>query len=211
MLALSANAALAQDTGPRITAAVTAGTLGIGPELGLRLSDRLGMRANATFLNFGGDFSSDDVDYHGDVKLNSYGMMVDVYPFGGGFRVSGGARINRNRVNVLATPTGAVEIGDTTYTAAQIGTLAGRADVKKFAPALTFGWGSGNHKGFMFGFEGGVLFQGAARLGTFTASGTASADQRFRADLERERLSLQSDIDRVKLFPIAQTSIGWRF
>ncbi|MFD1787326.1 hypothetical protein ACFSC3_07055 [Sphingomonas floccifaciens] len=200
-----------EDTGPVVSVAATAGTLGAGPQIGLRFSDRVGVRADAAFLSASADFDSDDITYGGDLKLKSFGAMVDLYPFGGAFRLSAGARINQNRVDVRATPTGTVEVGDTTYTAAQVGTLTGGADVKKLAPALTLGWGGSKRKGFFFTAEGGVLFQGAARLREFRASGTLQNDANFKASLERERVSLQDDISKVKVYPIAQLGLGWRF
>jgi hypothetical protein len=210
-----ATPALAQDApaddGAVITAAVTAGTLGIGPDVGVRFSDNLGIRANASFLSVGADFDSDDIEYDGDVKLRSFGAMIDVYPFGGAFRISGGARINKNRAEVRATPTGTFELGDATYTQAQVGTLSGRADVKEFAPALTLGWAGSKRRGFFFMTEAGVLFQGTVRLREFTATGTAANNATFRADLERERQSLQDDVDKVKVYPIVQFGIGYRF
>jgi len=206
-----AQATDADSDGSHVTAAVTGGTLGVGPEIGLRFSERFGVRASATFLGFGADFDSDDITYRGDLKLKSFGAMVDLYPFGGGFRVSGGARINKNRAAVRATPTGTVEVGDTVYTAAQVGTLSGRADVKDFAPALTLGYGGSNRSGFMFGIEAGALFQGKARLRPLTATGTLSGNAAFQASLERERISLQRDIDKVSVYPIVQLMLGWRF
>jgi hypothetical protein len=194
-----------------ISAAVTAGTLGIGPEVGVRFSDHVGVRGSATFFGFGADFESDDITYRGDLKLKSFGAMLDVYPFAGAFRISAGARINRNRVDVAATPTGTVEVGDVTYTSAQVGTLTGGADVKKLSPALTLGWGGGRSKGFFLGAEAVVLFQGSARLREFRASGSLQNDPTFRASLERERVTLQDDIDKVKVYPIAQLMLGWRF
>lgn len=198
-----------------ISAAVTAGTLGIGPEVGFRFSDHVGVRGSATFLGISSDFDSDDITYRGKLKLKSFGAMVDVHPFGGAFRVSAGARINRNRVNVSATPnadsTGTVTVGDEEFTAAQVGTLTGRATVKKVSPALTLGWAGKNRPGFFFLAEGGVLFQGAARLRDFRASGSASSSAQFNAALERERRDLQDDVDKVKVYPILQFGIGYRF
>jgi hypothetical protein len=213
---LAATPALAQDAGAsqgdsRVTAAVSGGTLGIGPELGFRVSDSFGVRANAMFLGFGTDFDSDGVEYEGNLNLESYGAMVDVYPFGGSFRVSAGARINKNRGRVTATPTGPVEVGETTYTPAQIGTLRGRAEVKDFAPALTLGWGGSNRRGFLFGFDAGVLFQGGVRIRQFTASGSSANDPNFRASLEQERREIQEDVDDYKLYPIVQLTLGYRF
>lgn len=197
--------------GTTVSAAITAGTLGIGPELGWRLSDHVGIRGGASFLNVSTSFDSDDVSYDGKVKLKSFGAMGDVYPFGGNFRVSAGARINRNNVGVSATPTSDVTLNDRDYTAAQVGTLSGTARPNRFSPALTTGWSGKNRKGFMFAFETGVLFQGAFKLDTFQATGTARNNATFRSDLEVERRSLQRDIDKVKIYPIIQFAIGYRF
>lgn len=201
----------AADDGTRISIGVTGGTLGIGPEIGVRVADHFGVRGNATFLSFSGDYDSDDVTYNGKLKLKSYGVMADLYPFGSHFRVSAGARINRNRVDLSATPTGTTEIGGVEYSAAQIGTLSGRGETKKVAPALTLGWSGAKRRGFMFGFDAGVLFQGAVRVREFRATGALANDATFRANLETERRDLQDDVDDYKVYPIMQFAIGYRF
>lgn len=212
-LMLGANPALAQnaDAGTHVRAAVTAGTMGIGPELGVRFNDHLGVRAAAGFLSADGTAESDGEKYDAKLRLKSYGGMVDVYPFGGAFRLSAGARINRSRIDVGLTPSGETTIGEEDYTAAEVGRVTGRANVKKFAPALTFGWAGKNRTGFYFGTELGVLFQGAYRIERFQSSGTLRDDPAFQAALERERVSLQKDVDKVKVWPIVQLALGWRF
>jgi opacity protein-like surface antigen len=206
-----ATPSFAQDAGSHFTAAISAGSLGIGPELGYRVSDRFGVRAGASFLNVNRDFDSDDVSYSGKLKLQNYGLMLDLYPMGGHFRISAGARINKNKARAIASPTVPTDIGNHTYTAAQIGTLNGAADVKDLAPALTLGWAGSNRSGLFFGADAGALFQGKARLRRFTASGTAAGTAAFQADLELERLDLQDDIDKFKVYPILQLSLGYRF
>jgi hypothetical protein len=206
-----AQGAVASEAGSRVTAAITGGTLGVGPEVGFRASDTLGVRANAMFFGVGTDFNSDGVEYDGKLNLESYGAMIDLYPFRGSFRVSAGARINKNRGRVRARPTGPVEVGDETYTPTQIGELLGRAEVKNVAPALTLGWGGSNRRGFLFGFDAGVLFQGKVRIRQFTSSGTLANDPAFRASLEEERQEVQDDVDDYKVYPIVQLSIGYRF
>lgn len=203
----------ADDTDPDSTfsVAIAAGSLGIGPEIGWRLSDHVGIRGGASFLNVSQSFEPEDVSFDGKIKLNSFGAMVDVYPFGGSFRVSGGARINNNEIALSATPNVPVEINGNDYLPSQIGTLGTRADANTFSPALTFGWSGSNRRGFMFGFETGVLFQGAFEIDPLTATGTARNDATFRADLEAERRSLQDDVDKVKIYPILQFAIGYRF
>lgn len=110
-IAVAAPAA-AQTQSGGVSVGVTGGTLGIGPELGYR-GNSFGVRANATFLGIGRDVDSDGINYDGDLKLRSFGAMVDFYPFGGGFRISPGARITRNRVELVATPTEDVRSGTT--------------------------------------------------------------------------------------------------
>lgn len=191
----------------RFVVGITGGTLGIGPEAGFRPSEHVAVRANATFLSVGHGFHSNDIAYDGEVKLKSAGVMVDIFPFGGGFRLSAGARINGNKGHAHATPTSAVTIGKKTYTPAQIGTLEGNADVKSFAPALTVGYGGTMRSGFLFGVEAGALFQGNVRVHELTASNSGVP----AAMLETERQSLQSRVDGYKVYPILQFMLGYRF
>ncbi|MEH3123779.1 MAG: hypothetical protein PGN16_17740 [Sphingomonas phyllosphaerae] len=211
MLGVAPASAQNADGGTHVRAAVTAGTLGIGPELGVRFNDHLGVRAAAGFLSADGTAESDGEKYDAKLRLKSYGAMLDVHPFGGAFRLSAGARINRSRVDVGLTPSGETTIGEEDYTAAEVGRISGRANVKKFAPALTFGWAGKNRTGFYFGTELGVLFQGAYRIERFQSTGTLRDDPAFQAALERERVSLQKDVDKVKVWPIVQLALGWRF
>lgn len=209
---MGAAPALAQDaTGPVVTAAITGGTLGIGPEAGVRFSTLFGVRANATFLSISPSIDSGGIDYDGRLKLRSAGIMADVYPFGGGFRVSGGARVNGSKARVVATPTEPTKIGNTTFTPAQIGTLTGRAVTKDFAPALTLGYGGKMRAGFVFGVEAGALFQGTVRIRDFAATGAFANDPRFQAELARQRAELQDDVNDYKVYPIVQISLGYRF
>jgi hypothetical protein len=200
----------AQAPSKGFTAAVTGGTLGIGPEAAFR-GRHFGVRGNATFLSVSRGFDSDDIDYDGKIKLRSAGIMLDVFPTGSGFRLSAGARTNGNRARVVATPTAPTEVGGTVYTPTQIGTLTGRADTKNFAPALTVGYAGGLRSGFVFGVEAGALFQGKVRIREFTSSSNFASNPAFRASLEAERRDLQDDVDDYKVYPILQFSIGYRF
>lgn len=204
-----ATPAFAQSTDSSFGLGITGGTLGIGPEVGFR-SGGFGARANATFFSLGRDVESDGVLYDGDLKLRSYGAMLDLYPFGGGFRISPGARITRNRVELIATPTEDVEIGDNTYTPAEIGTISGEVRAKKFAPTLTIGWTSGGTSGLYFGIDAGAMFQGSPRVRELRTTGMLS-DSELAADIERERAEIEDDIDNYKVYPIVQLGLGFRF
>jgi hypothetical protein len=191
---------------PTVTAAVTGGSLGVGPEFGVR-GTHIGVRGDATFLNFAVTVHSDDTQYDGRAKLRSAGGMIDVYPFGGGLHVSVGGRYNRNRGTVKATPTRNTLIGGSSFTPTQIGTLSGSGRVKKYAPALSLGYGSKPGRGFLWGLDAGAFFQGRVQVSALTSSTGMIPQTR----LDAEQANLQADVGKYKVFPLLQAKIGWRF
>lgn len=207
----AAEAAEAEDSPVHLSLGVTAGTEGVGPEIGVRAGPVVGVRANATFLGFGHGVRSDGIDYRGHVDLASGGLMLDLFPFKGGFFVSGGGRINGNRGRVLATPMQSTQIGSITFTPEQIGTLSGRAGTKNFAPQATIGYAGKLGHGFVLGLEAGALFQGAVRIRDFASNGTLAGNAIFAAQLEQERVRLQDRVNDYKVYPVAQLRLGYRF
>lgn len=208
---LMAAPVFAQDAPPRLSLGVTGGTLGIGPEAGLRFNRTVGVRASAAFLDFSHEFDVDDIDYDGRVKLESYGAMVDIYPTGSGLRVSGGVRVDRNRVNVTAAPTGNVTVGDISFTPEQIGTLRGHADADDVAPLVTIGYAGGLTRGIKFGVDGGVMFHGRPQVRELTADGSFAANPVFQEELAKERVKLSDDVDGYRIYPVLQFSIFYAF
>lgn len=210
-LAVIATPAFAREDDARITIGVTGGSLGIGPSLGYRINDVLGIRADATFLGVSHGFDSDDVRYDGDVRLRSGGVQADIYPFGGGFRLSGGVRINGNRVKATGKPNATTyTFNGVTYLVSDVGTVSTRTEIKEVAPTLTLGYGGGMGRGFAFGIDAGVMFQGRVRIQPIAYTGPLQSAA-LSANLEVERQSLQKDIDDYKLYPILQIGLGYRF
>jgi hypothetical protein len=191
---------------------VTAGTLGIGPEVNFR-SDNFGVRGSATFLGVSRSVESDGIDYDGKLKLRSFGVAADFYPGGGGFRISAGARISKNRVELFAAPgaSTSVEVGDVTYTGAQIGTLSGEIRPNKLAPTLTLGYGGGKSRGVYFSADAGAMFQGKPKVRNLVASGPIASNASFQTQLAIEKAEIEDDIDNFKIYPILQLGLGYRF
>jgi len=204
--ALMCMAAPATAQESRFSVGITGGTLGIGPEVSVQASRKIGVRASATFLSVSKEFEGDSLTYDGKAKLKSGGVMVDFRPTGGGFRLSAGARINGNRATATATPAGPVDIDGTIYTPAQVGTVNGGLDFKNLAPMLTLGY-SGTNKGLRFSIDAGAMFQGNPRVQNFTASGGGVS----AADLAAERDSVQQDVDGYKVWPVLQIGLGYNF
>ena len=169
------------------------------------------MRANATFLGVGRDEEIDDIDYDGDLDLNSFGALLDWYPTGGGFRVSIGGRINNTEIGIVGRPATSVTVGDTTYAPEQIGSLSGTVTTDDFAPQLTIGYGGTLAKGLTLGAEIGVLWQGQPQIDNLRATGLLASTPQLQVDIEREQQEIENELDDYELWPILQVEFLYRF
>jgi hypothetical protein len=195
----------------KLAVGVTGGTLGLGPEISWRFSEHVGLRANGGFYDYDDTDDLDDIEYDAKLKLNSFGAMLDWYPFGGGFRLSVGGRINNNEIDLEGSPTTLVEIGDVEYTPAEVGTLSGTVTTDSIAPAFTLGYGGRLAKGFTFSLELGVMLQGSPKINDLTASGTLANNPAFIQQLAIEEQRAEDDAHDFKLWPIIQIGLLYRF
>jgi hypothetical protein len=199
-------AAFAQDTfvGARIS------TLGAGAELGYDVNDRFTVRALANGLNINHDTESSDIDYSGKLKLSSFGVQGDFrFTPDGPLYVTAGVYANNNKVHATATPSGNTEVGGTTYTPQQIGTLTADGKFGGTAPYLGIGgrWGMGAME---FTAEAGAFFQGKPKV-TLTSNGTYSSNPAYQSSLEQERQDLQDDLDDLKTWPVVALGLRYTF
>ncbi len=201
--------AFAQDA--RWSVGVTGGTLGVGPQVSFRPSPHFGVRANAGFLSVSRDEEVDDIDYDGELNLNSYGAMLDWFPTGGGLRISLGGRVNNTDIDLVGRPATSVSVGDTTYTPQQIGTLRGTVTTDDFAPLLTLGYGGTLAEGFTIGAEIGVLWQGEPEIGDLRATGLLASTPQLQTDIEREEREIEDELSDYDLWPILQVEFLYRF
>lgn len=201
----------AKEQKSHVSAWVSAGSLGIGPELAYRATPLLGVRGGGAFLKVSHTFRVNDNDYHGSFRLASYGATVDLYPFRSGLRLSAGVRIDRNKVVLRALPFRAVKIGKVTYTPEQIGTLSGTVRAADAAPTFTLGYAGGLTKGLKLAIDAGAMFQGRPHIDDLTATGLLASDPAFRTQLADEENQIANRIGRYKVYPIAQISLGYAF
>jgi hypothetical protein len=204
-----ATPASAQDS--RWSVGLTGGTLGVGPQVSFRPIPQFGVRANAGFLSVSRDEEVDDIDYDGDLNLNSYGAMLDWFPTGGGLRISLGGRVNNTDIDLVGRPTTSVTVGNTTYTPQQIGTLSGTVTTDDFAPLLTIGYGGTLAEGFTIGAEIGVLWQGEPEIGNLRGTGLLANTAQLQADIEREEREIEDDLSDYDMWPILQVEFLYRF
>src|SRR5689334_6759650 len=99
------------------------GTAGVSGEAQVKVAPWLQLRGGYNYFKYGADQTIDDIAYDGDLDLTSFGAFADIHPFSSSFVISGGAFFYQSDsfLEATATPTQNVQIGNTTYTPAQVG------------------------------------------------------------------------------------------
>ena len=137
---------------------------------------------------------------------------MDWFPFDNAFHMTGGLLVNQNELELTAKTTANYEIGNTTYTAAEVGTLTGELDFNDVAPYIGIGWGNpfGKEGNWSFAIDLGVMFQGSADV-DLSANGTLAGNAAFAANLAREEDNLEDEIDDYQYYPVIALGVSYRF
>ncbi len=187
-------------------------TLGLGGEASAKLSDGLILRLGGNYLAVGTSKALDDVSYDLDLTFANAGGALDLHPFGNGFLISAGVYWNGNGLELNATPTTGVTIGNTTFSPAQIGRLDGEIEFNPVAPYLGIGW-DGTFFGdgaLSFKFRVGLFYMGEPEV-TLRASGSLAGSPTLQADLAREESKIESELDFLGFYPALTIGFTYRF
>jgi len=212
---------------PGFGVGIKVGTLGIGVQVGTALASRVNLRGGANFFNYSDSFNEDGVIYNGTLQLRSVEAKLDLFVIGG-FRVTPGLLLyNDNKVTATASvPTGtSVSFGGTRYFNNPADPLRGTAAISfnKFAPSLGIGFGnllprSARH--WSLSTDLGIVFSGAPQFAlgfggsACLQNGTncqPAATPSITANVEAERVKIQSDLNSFKYYPEASIMFGWKF
>ncbi len=192
------------------TVGPTFGTLGAGLEAGIRVGSNFGIRLDASGLAPTFNRTIQGIPYKLNATLASGGPMADFYPFGNGFRLTGGIRINGNGANVISTPTGTVTINGDSFSAAQVGTLTGSVAYNRVAPYLGIGFAGNVTRWLVLGFDVGVLYQGSPRV-SLAATGSLAGNPMLQADIDQQRSAIKNDLGFTAWYPAITLSALIRF
>jgi len=193
--------------------AVKAGTLGVGVEATTNIVPMfINARLQGNAFNYSTSITDTQVTYDGKLKLASVGLLADIYPFAGKFRITGGAYYNGNKLDVTGRPTaGTFTFNGVTYPSAQVGTVTTTVNFNKFAPYVGFGWGDAISSGSPIGFslELGALYMGQPKT-SVTATGIAGTPG-LAADIAVEKKKLDASLSNMKWYPVASIGVNFRF
>ncbi len=189
-----------------------AGTTGLGVDVTVPLvSNWLNLRGGYNFGELRPSIAQAGIDYKSDVHFESVPILLDLHPFHGNFRVTGGVFYNRNELDLSST-VDASTVGN----GSSSGTATLNANVawsKDFAPYLGIGWGNAADDNTLdlpiavgFSLDIGAFYQGSPSVLLSDSSGSVNP-----ADLEAERQQLEDDLSGFKFYPVVTVGIHIRF
>lgn len=189
------------------------GTTGATVEAKFAPNDTVALRGSFNFLSFNVDEEYDDINYDGDFDATTFGAFVDFAPFKNGFVLSGGAYLGDKSLDLNATPTVNVEIGDQTFTPSEVGTLTGKAELANFAPYAGLGYDGfiAGSKDWSFNARAGVMFTGSPEVDLVSANGSLSSNAILRQQLDAEIAAIEEDADDFKYYPVVTLGVARRF
>lgn len=184
------------------------GTLGLGVDLVRPFSHKLDGRVGLNTFSRSYSDTSGDVDYKGDLDLQTLKLLADWRPYGGSFYITAGAAINNNEISAQGTQTGTSTVGSTTFTGdAKLSTTIKFDDV---SPYLGLGYRKKTSmKGLSFTAEAGVLFQGDPEVRLDIEAPASSG--LTQADVDTERQQIQDDVSGLEHWPVFSIGFMYRF
>ena len=193
---------------------VNAGTLGVGPTLGMTIvPDKFRARLTTGFADYSDTAISEGIEYEGDLEIRNAALIGDYHPFGGIFRLSAGAVVNGNEFNATGTV-----VGGQTYTSNGVTYTAGTGDsvdasvgFDDVAPYAGFGWGTaGVEGGLSLSADIGVMFQGTpeAEISIDTDPALQAQADQYAREAEDD---LNSELEDFEMYPVIQLGAIYRF
>jgi len=196
---------------------VKGGTLGIGLEAGVDLSDNFALRGGITYLTFDFDSTISSIDYNFEPQFFNGSLLMDWHPFTNSFRLTAGAYINDNEIKVEGTyrkdliPSDYSRYADLT----DLAKVKGTVDFNNLAPYVGLGWTSNQgDSGWGVNVDLGVMFQGAPNVSELYVEsplGVGGSHPLVTAFLDDERQAIEDEVDKYEYYPVASISLNYKF
>jgi len=188
------------------------GSEGYGIDTVFALSRRFGLRGTVglpTTITL--DEEATATPYDLVVPLGASSVRLDVHPWAGRLRLSGGVAFPRGPYKLRAKEAATYDVGGVQYTAGEVTSLGGTASFRGAAPYVGVGWGSPVFGKGRFGFslDVGVILQGEPEV-ALSATGSATLDPAFRENLARETEGVAEALRGWRTYPVISLSLAYR-
>ncbi len=186
---------------------VRAGTTGIGGEAAVELvPDYLNLRLAGNGASLNVNVNQDDVTYKTELSLQTWLAVMDWHVGGGPFKIVAGGCYNGSEATGTASPVNPIDVGDVTYTPAQIGKLYASAQYDCFGGYLGIGFGnlaSSKSGHWSASMDLGVMFFSEPDLTLESRGGVLSNTPGVQEELQRELDKFDSDyIAWLRYYPV---------
>ena len=214
VLLIGLMAAGSATAGDNLWMGVKAGTLGLGLEATWRPIPLMDLRAGFNMYDYEDNRADAGINYDSTLQLETYyataNFLFPVSPL----RVSVGAFSNGNEFQMVNQAQNSFDIGNGTFTPADVGSLRSTIYFEGVAPYLGVGFDFSIAGKVGLSLDLGVLWQGDPSV-ALTSDGTAATDPIigpiFLAELEAERLQLEAEFEDYKAYPVISLGINFNF
>ncbi|MFN0299791.1 MAG: hypothetical protein ACKVQU_05500 [Burkholderiales bacterium] len=197
---------------------LTAGTLGLGAQVAFSLQEQWNLRLGGNGLAYSYDLRERGVDYTVKAKMASAPLVVDWFPtLRFPLRITGGIYGNFNKADVEArADSGVWVVGNNTYGANEVSRINGSVKYRAIAPYIGAGWGNAvaSGKNWSWNVDIGLLYQGkpTTSYSVTCASGISAARcTQLQNDANLESREFDKDMNRYRVYPVAQFWVGKQF
>lgn len=187
---------------------IKAGTLGGGAGLAKSLGSKVNVRLAYNYLKFkqdGTSPTSEPMAYHVDLNLASVSGILDYYPFGKNFHLSGGVLYNKNEIKGTGWALETYNVEGNVYTPDDIGDLNILLKANStWTPYVGLGFGNpmvlGRTVGFFIDF--GAIYQGAPSVNFTAEEGSMIYPTTSQDEVVEE------NIKNLKWYPVFQLGLS---
>lgn len=194
---------------------VRGSTLGITYEASLALTDYIALRAGKNGYSGDYDTTQDEINYNLDADLDSRHLLLDIHPFAGGFRITGGMVEQNSVFTGTGTSATTYTIGNTTYTPADIGSVAVTMNWDDRYTYAGLGWATKPRgTGFGFSFDVGMVLQDAPNVNVTVQSPLLTdplLGPQLQSNIELEEQQLREDASEYENYPVVSLGLSYHF
>lgn len=186
---------------PKLGIGAKAGTLGIGIEGTWRPLPYMDVRLGGNTFEYDDNGSQAGINYDATLNLETFYATANFrFPLSP-FRVTAGVFSNGNEIDMTSGDNTSFDIGGTTYTPAEVGTMTSKTTFDSTAPYLGFGYDFTIMNRVGLNLDFGVLWQGDPSV-TLESDGLLAGDPAFQQAMDAERQELEDEMSDFKAWPV---------
>jgi hypothetical protein len=193
-------------------------TLGLGGQIVTKIIPQINARVGINAFGINADVDSEDVEYDGDLDLFNVSTIIDIHPSkSSGFKISGGAVFNNNKIEGTAIAEDTITIGDQEFANNVVESTDVDIEItRNVAPYVGIGWGNAvkEDKGVGFWFNLGVMFGGSPKVKVtpnFADGATPEEQAQANEAVEEEETEVEDNLAFVSIYPVVSLGISYQF